>query len=715
MGLFKRIDMDRLIAERDILGLQECLNESDPDIQIQAATALAKYGQPDGFKFLVGCLRNSKDLILCAAMEAMGELCDPRAVDYLIPFLRDARVEIRQTASEALTLIDTPEARQAMAEHPTILDEEEEEKAEPENEPTQDQSSVTSDPVLGGITYKHPAIDARTESEHRRMAREYFILADSHQEEGRTTQALTECEQVITLAPDWADPYNLKGILLEDLNKPYQALLAYQRAAKLDPNLAEAANNLSELVRDLEVMTTPLQDLIESTESGEWQVRCDAISALNQRSEPEALETIILQLEDEDPEVSATALDALEASQDKRAVEVLKNYYGDMANITGDISSPGDEQESFGSSIGSTSQMDVSYLKEPIQIPLMKSAGEFTDLADKAIEKDDFGRAEIAIQLALDLAPDSADAWNMLGIIRESREMYQQAKHAYRKALECDPGFREAGENLAELEDEYGSIRTDFPSLIIDIQGDDQELILNAIVDLGESGNPEAIEFIRPFVSSSDRKVALASAEALGKLKDIEFVPEISRLYLKLWDYSYWPDDFSAIELEGRYSELLTNLSDRFALLQIILGLNGTEVFLKYGQDETDRLSLFATRFKKIGIDDFSVILDLNSLFLQSSLQKYLSVNTLLDVTFAMQQNHAGYRGMDIVIASVLSDKVGKEQSSMDLAALQKIRNLPDLEIPSMSEGTPAPICLFSFEPIRRMAKGLLTRRGMTV
>ncbi|MCP4614343.1 MAG: hypothetical protein GY845_37130, partial [Planctomycetes bacterium] len=49
--------------------------------------------------------------------------------------------------------------------------------------------------------------------------------------------ALSECEEVNKLAPDWADPHFLRGLLLESLSRDAESEKAFSEAFRLDPSL----------------------------------------------------------------------------------------------------------------------------------------------------------------------------------------------------------------------------------------------------------------------------------------------------------------------------------------------------------------------------------------------------------------------------------------------------------------------------------------------
>jgi Flp pilus assembly protein TadD len=55
------------------------------------------------------------------------------------------------------------------------------------------------------------------------------------------------------------------------------------------------------------------------------------------------------------------------------------------------------------------------------------------------------------------MTPNYADAHNLRGIILEELGRKEEAVSAYREAVRVDPSFREAAENLQDLEAELKS------------------------------------------------------------------------------------------------------------------------------------------------------------------------------------------------------------------------------------------------------------------
>jgi tetratricopeptide (TPR) repeat protein len=75
----------------------------------------------------------------------------------------------------------------------------------------------------------------------------YAYYEDSEELE----KALMECDVALELDPYLVEAHNLRGILLEELGRPTEAIKAYKQAIQLDPSFTEAKDNLSDLKSDL--------------------------------------------------------------------------------------------------------------------------------------------------------------------------------------------------------------------------------------------------------------------------------------------------------------------------------------------------------------------------------------------------------------------------------------------------------------------------------
>ena len=81
------------------------------------------------------------------------------------------------------------------------------------------------------------------ETDVRRRARIRLELASGYYEEGKTDVALDELKQVLTTDPNFADAYNLRGLIYMRLGDNRQAEDSFRRAVALNPRDADAHHN----------------------------------------------------------------------------------------------------------------------------------------------------------------------------------------------------------------------------------------------------------------------------------------------------------------------------------------------------------------------------------------------------------------------------------------------------------------------------------------
>ena len=78
-------------------------------------------------------------------------------------------------------------------------------------------------------------------------AEECLDRAYAHEERGEFEDALGACIAALRFDPRYAEAYNLRGIVLEELGQPRGAMAAYRQAVRLDPTFSAAQENLAEV------------------------------------------------------------------------------------------------------------------------------------------------------------------------------------------------------------------------------------------------------------------------------------------------------------------------------------------------------------------------------------------------------------------------------------------------------------------------------------
>jgi tetratricopeptide (TPR) repeat protein len=83
------------------------------------------------------------------------------------------------------------------------------------------------------------------------QAAQHLATAYALVEGSEFRDALRECSEAIRFDPGCAEAHNLRGIVLEELGHVRAAVSAYRHAVRLDLELSEARENLSELESQL--------------------------------------------------------------------------------------------------------------------------------------------------------------------------------------------------------------------------------------------------------------------------------------------------------------------------------------------------------------------------------------------------------------------------------------------------------------------------------
>lgn len=321
MDLFNHPNIERMASEHDYDGLYKCLENRDPIIQLQAAQALAEMNDGAGWRFLIDAVRQTGDSDRQSAAAAiMGELGHPRAVPILGEVLLKQRFEpasseAAEAIRDALEAIGGPEADEALR--------------------RAGYEPIITSPSASGVTeyeahYVRPVLP-RTDNIRYLTAQEHLNNAVDLRESEMTERGLVEDSIALWLEPRWGYAWYLRGVLFEDLDRPYEARLAYRHAVEFDPTLKEAQDALAEL--ENEPLLTPDEvepgavDLLTgSLGSREWATRRDAAAGLgdlalrDQSQANKAADALIEMLGDEEREVRFAAIEALGHMDNRSAI-----------------------------------------------------------------------------------------------------------------------------------------------------------------------------------------------------------------------------------------------------------------------------------------------------------------------------------------------------------------------------------------------------------
>ncbi len=316
MDFLGRPNIEKMSAMNDRDGLYRCLDHRDPVIRLQAAQALAELGDGAGWRFLTETVRQKSDpeaqetaAAILGELGARGPADARRAVVPLAELLKTAQGDLADTVRDALELIGSQDAldalrREGYARTPSR-----------EDEPVTDFDAHFIRPVLpetGQIEFL--------------SAEQHLNNAVDLRESNLAERGLVECSLALWLKPNWAYAWYLRGVLFEDLDRSFEAWLAYRSASLLDPALAEAREALEELENEYAYELPGPESLLSNLGSGSWRERRDAaagLGALAPDISGPAVESLLALLEDEEREVRLAAIQALGKSGNPRVISPI--------------------------------------------------------------------------------------------------------------------------------------------------------------------------------------------------------------------------------------------------------------------------------------------------------------------------------------------------------------------------------------------------------
>lgn len=297
----------KMAEEHDVDGLVLLLARRDARLRLEAAEALAGLNDGRGWRYLLDAVRDPSDeAAQAAAAEILGQLGHPRAVPALQEAAQIASGEAAEAVAEALLRLNVPppEPPPPMA-------------AAPER-PADARGGLGS--ILGSLAggeggyegeFVEPAAPAAFEHGQITVhpAETHYETAAQLRESEMQERGLVSASLAAWLRPDWAEVWYLRGVLLEDLERPQEAALAYRRAVSLDPRLSEAREALDELDETLPSLPTAREELLRDLTSGDWQRRRDVLAVLDARMgiDPDVVAALF---DDEEREVRHAAYEA---------------------------------------------------------------------------------------------------------------------------------------------------------------------------------------------------------------------------------------------------------------------------------------------------------------------------------------------------------------------------------------------------------------------
>lgn len=313
MDLFNFPQIDRMTADGDLDGLRDLLAKGGLAVRLRAAYALAGLEEGSGWRYLLDSVRQVSDpQVQITAAELLGDLGHLRAIPALEDALTRAKGDVAEALKGALEAIGGPEADDALrrAGYAPVL---------PHIASSQQMIDYGGDYVR---TFRPDSAEVQFLT-----AEEHFNNAVALREAEQVERALTENSLALWLQPDWAYAWYLRGVLFEELERPFEAALAYRWALELDPEQADASEALNDMEFTLSDDMLDGEVLLRGLKSRAWQERRDSAAGLGDLGEdapPEALPLLLnLLVTDEEREVRHAVIEALGNIEDRSALQAL--------------------------------------------------------------------------------------------------------------------------------------------------------------------------------------------------------------------------------------------------------------------------------------------------------------------------------------------------------------------------------------------------------
>lgn len=156
-------------------------------------------------------------------------------------------------------------------------------------------------------------------------------------------------------------------------------------------------------------------------------------------------------------------------------------------------------------------------------------------LIHKGIDMVKRGMYETALEYydrALEINPESSDAWNNKGVALYNLDRIDEALECYNKALEINPSNLDAMRNIAFLHRARGDFEKamELYETVIEMGGDAYDLEAKATILVALGRFQEAIEWIgRAYEMTPDPRFEVEMAAIIGKVQALEDLARESR------------------------------------------------------------------------------------------------------------------------------------------------------------------------------------------
>jgi tetratricopeptide (TPR) repeat protein len=248
-------------------------------------------------------------------------------------------------------------------------------------------------------------------------AENLFYLGNGFYHKKNVGQAEDCYRKSIEIKPNLAEAHNNLGNLLKELKRYPEGEKEVKEALRIKPNLAEAYNNLGVLLYDLKRYVEAEKEYKEAL-----RINPDFANVHNN------LGVLLSELK-RYPEAEKEFKEALRLNPDDA------NAHNNLGNLLKELKRYEEAEKEY---------------KEALRIN-PDYANAHYNLGNLLSELKRYKEAEKEYKKALRINPDYAEAHNNLGILLKELKRYEEAEKEYKEALRINPDFAEAHNNLGNL------------------------------------------------------------------------------------------------------------------------------------------------------------------------------------------------------------------------------------------------------------------------
>jgi len=269
---------------------------------------------------------------------------------------------------------------------------------------------------------------------------------------GRREEAAEQFRRVLLLKPDLAPVHNNLGIVLGELGQLDEALEHFRRAVELAPSFAPALTNLGQM-------------LLDRGQAAEALPHCQEAARL-QPDVPVMHHNLgnVLRALERWVDARAAYLEALRLDPDLAPAHAhlgltlqREGKLGDALPWLAHAAGLDPNNANFQKFLGNLylewrdPAEAIPFLKRALDVPLEGRPGIHLSLGGALFQEGQLAEAEEHLRIVLRLQPDSAAAYQHLGVLHEAQGELAEAESSFRAALRLQPGSPIPHARLATL------------------------------------------------------------------------------------------------------------------------------------------------------------------------------------------------------------------------------------------------------------------------